>query len=101
MDMERPFPAWLLFYSAYIQQGWPAQCDPNLTPFYSRRSELSLHQGCILWGSRVIVPAAGRKAVLQELHCGHPGMSQMKSLARMYVWWPGLDADVEETVRGC
>ena len=84
-----------------LQQGWPAQCDPSLTPFYSRRSELSLHQGCILWGSRVIVPAAGRKAVLQELHCGHPGMSRMKSLARMYVWWPGLDADIEETVRGC
>ena len=25
----------------------------------------------------------------------------MKSLARMYVWWPELDADIEETVRGC
>ena len=25
----------------------------------------------ILWGSRVIVPEAGRKAVLEELHSGH------------------------------
>ena len=25
----------------------------------------------------------------------------MKSLARMYVWWPGLDADIENAVKGC
>ena len=25
----------------------------------------------------------------------------MKSLARMYVWWPGLDKDIEESVRLC
>ena len=87
MDMERPFPAWLLFYSAYIQQGWPAQCDPNLTPFYSRRSELSLHQGCILWGSQVIVPAAGRKAILQvlELHCAWTSRNVSNEISRQNV----------------
>lgn len=25
----------------------------------------------------------------------------MKSLARMYVWWPSIDKDVESTVRRC
>ena len=25
----------------------------------------------------------------------------MKSLARMYVWWPGMDAKIEETVKQC
>ena len=28
-------------------------------------------------------------------------MSKMKSLARMYVWWPKLDSDIEEAVRHC
>ena len=28
-------------------------------------------------------------------------MTRMKSLSRMYVWWPGLDKDIEATVSSC
>ena len=31
----------------------------------------------------------------------HPGMVRMKSLVRLYVWWPSLDYNVEQTVRDC
>ena len=52
-------------------------------------------------GNRVVIPPQGRNAVLQELHEGHPGMCKMKGLARMYVWWPKIDANIEEAVRLC
>ena len=85
----------------YVQQGWPTEGDAELEPYSSRRLELSCFNGCILWGLRIVIPPPGREAVLQELHEGHPGMTRMKSLSRMYVWWPGITADIEKSVRLC
>ena len=85
----------------HVQKGWPMDGNPNLEPYSSRRLELSAYQGCIMWGNRIIIPTPGRQGVLQELHEGHPGISRMKSLARMYVWWPGINADIEKSVRLC
>ena len=85
----------------YIWQGWPEEVDTQLNRFHSKRAELSVHEGCILWGMRVVIPDRGREAMLQELHQGHPGILRMKSLARMYVWWPGLDKDIKKLLHGC
>ena len=72
-----------------------------LTKIHSKKMELSLYKGCLLWGTRVIVPSSCRDAVLTELYEGHPGVSRMKSLARMYVWWPSISSDIGRTVRQC
>ena len=85
----------------YILHGWPVKCDDTLVPYSSRKNELSVHMGCVLWGSRVVLPPKARGSVLTELHEGPPGMTRMKSLARMYVWWPGLEKDIESTVSSC
>ena len=43
----------------------------------------------------------GRNKVVSMLHQAHAGISRMKSLARCYVWWPGLDSDLESCVKTC
>lgn len=85
----------------YIQSGWPGTVDPSLSTFASKKEELTSLNGCILLGTRVLIPKPGREAVLQELHCGHPGITKMRSLARMFVWWPSIDSDIEMSVRRC
>ncbi|KAL0148659.1 hypothetical protein M9458_055986, partial [Cirrhinus mrigala] len=70
-------------------------------PFISRCHELSAHKNCVLWGSRVVVPSSARREVLAMLHDAHPGIVHMKGLARSYVWWPGTDGEIEETVKAC
>ena len=69
-------------------------------PYTSRKNELSVQDECVLWESRIIVPQTGNCTVLEELHDGHPGITTTKILARSFVWWPGIDKDVEEKVKG-
>lgn len=84
------------------QQGWFDQCpSETLRPYWLKRMELSVQDGCLLWGNRVVVPPQGRKPILVELHETHPGIVRMKALARSYVWWPGMDNDLEKTVYNC
>ena len=85
----------------FIERGWPDRCNHSLASFSSKKNELSVYQGCVMWGSRVVVPPQGQRAILLELHEGHPGMTRMKSLSRMYVWWPNIEKDIEALVRAC
>ena len=85
----------------FVERGWPQNPDKSLSAYSAKKNELSLYQGCVMWGARVIIPSRGRNAVLQQLHEGHPGMTRMKSLARMYVWWPGFDSNIEKSVQQC
>ena len=55
----------------------------------------------MLWGLRVVIPGRYRVRLLDDLHQEHHGICRVKSLARGYFWWPGLDADIVEMVQQC
>ena len=85
-----------------VSEGWEPECkDENIRPFWLRRTELSIEGECLLWGSRVVIPEVLRETVLKQLHEVHPGINRMKALARSFVWWPGIDKDIELTVKSC
>ena len=47
-----------------VLHGWPETNDyPDIGTYFSRRTELSVCDGCLLWGSRLIVPQQACKAV--------------------------------------
>ena len=55
----------------------------------------------MLWGCRVVIPVKGREQAMGMLHEAHPGIARMKSFARSYFWWPGMDRDIEQCVKSC
>ena len=54
-----------------------------------------------MFRERIVVPTGLRKRVLKLLHRGHPGIQRMKSLARNYAYWPGMDKEIEQRVCRC
>ncbi|XP_031347140.1 uncharacterized protein K02A2.6-like [Photinus pyralis] len=86
----------------YLSVGWPSKVEEQtLTPYFRKRLELTLEQGCVMWGYRIIIPTKFRQQLLDELHSSHLGIVKMKSIARAYFYWPNLDKDIEETCRAC
>lgn len=85
-----------------ILTGWSNSVkNINFQPFFNRRHELSVEKGCVVWGNRVVIPLILQRNILELLHQQHPGMVRMKQLARSYLWWPGLDKEIEDEVRQC
>ena len=85
----------------YVREGWPSSTPEEYKPFRDHQDELTTQGYAVLWGNRVVVPCKLRARVVEELHRNHPGISRMKALARSYLWWPGLDKDLESCVQGC
>ena len=87
----------------FTQNGWPLEVSPELKSLYRRRSELTVEGNYLLWGMRVVAPRKLQNRVLQELHSKHTGMGaySTKSIARSYIWWPGMDTAIEELVGAC
>ena len=85
----------------FVREGWPEEVSKELEPYARRQHELSTEANCLLWGIRVVIPKKYQAQLLEELHSEHQGVSRMKALARSYLWWPGLDKELEECARIC
>ena len=82
---------------------WPDKRDINKTlkPYYAERSSLSVNDGLLLKGSRLVIPATLRPDILRHLHDGHQGMTKTKENAANSVWWPGVSSDIDRMVQTC
>ncbi len=87
-----------------FKQGWPTtikQLDRDLHPYWSIRDDISVIDGLIMCGSRIIIPEASRKETLENIHEGHQGEKKCVLRAKSSVYWPGMYKEIEEVVQRC
>jgi hypothetical protein len=52
-------------------RGWPARVPSPLQPYHAKLSELSVEEGCLMWGGGVVIPEKLKKPILAELYKEH------------------------------
>ena len=63
--------------------------------------EITVQNGLLLRGSRIIVPATLRHEILEKIHTGHLGIVKCRARAQESVWWPGLAEEIKSLVENC
>ena len=88
-----------------IQNGWPAQRadlnDADLNVFWIHRLNLSVVDGILLNGTRIVVPKSLQAEYLKCLHTGHFGITKCRARAKSTVYWPGIDRDTSNLIGSC
>ena len=88
----------------YVQNGWPEEkqrVHGPIAKYWSERGNISLHDGLLLRGRRIIIPPRLRADVLRRLHDGHQGITKTRVNAASLVWWPGISQDITKVVQNC
>ena len=87
-----------------ILNGWPnhrREAPFAVQPYCDSRDQLSVSDGIIYKGMRVVIPPSLRRYMLTLIHESHLGMAKCKQRAREVIYWPAMNADIENTVRNC
>ncbi|XP_048237107.1 uncharacterized protein K02A2.6-like [Haliotis rufescens] len=90
--------------SETILNGWPdnrQEAPMETRPYWDSRDQLSLSDCIIFKGLRIVVPPSLRSHMLLLIHESHLGMVKSKQRAREVMFWPGMNADIENIIRDC
>ena len=91
---------------AVIQKGWlehKSNLPSIIYTYFNMRDEMSIQDGLIFKGERVVVPRASRSELLKRIHSSHLGVNGclITIRARECVYWPGMTADIKNHVSTC
>ncbi len=84
------------------QKGWPnhgKQLRKDICPHFTVRAEISILEGILMRGCRLIIPSSMRPDILRKIHTGHQGIIKCREMVRQSVWWPGLSKDLDKAVK--
>ena len=94
----------LQIVKSVIQQGWPddkSSVPEAALPYFNIRDELSIQDGLVFRGERIIIPQTLRKEMKETLHTSHVGIEGTLRRARESIYWPGMNADVKQYISMC
>ncbi|GBL82434.1 Uncharacterized protein K02A2.6 [Araneus ventricosus] len=87
----------------YVLKGWPSkkEVDTLCAPYWQNCYEISVQDGLLMRGCRIIIPQSHQAEVLNQIHEGNVGITKCRARARCSVYWPGISKVIEEKIKSC
>ena len=87
-----------------IAKGWPNNKEslPNsIKLFFDYRDELTIQDGLILRGQRIVILHAMQSEMKQKAHAGYLGRNTCLRRARDLIFWSGMSKEIRQYIEGC
>jgi len=81
-----------------IREGWPENKDllpTRIRDYFPFREDLTLQNGLVFKGERLVVPEIARGEMKARIHASHIGIQGCLRRAREVLYWPGMNRDTE------
>ena len=87
----------------FMCNGWPTsgpECKMDaLKPYFN--AQICEVNSVLLRDCHVIVPQELQSKLIIMIHQSHRGIVRMKTMARLYVWWPNIDTRIKTSCKPC
>lgn len=87
-----------------VYHGWPEfyqDCPSDLKDYWNFREDLSVENGLVLKGHRLVIPPKLRQQMMSIIHQGHMGTEKCLLKAKDCLFWPGISKDIKELTSSC
>jgi hypothetical protein len=94
----------LLTLQDVVLAGWPEtreETPASIRQYWNHRDEITLQDGIIFKGNKIIIPASMRREMVIKTHETHLGIEACLRRARDTIYWPGMNAEIKEAVQNC
>ena len=87
-----------------IIQGWPTEkmdLPAVLHPYFHTRDEMSVQNGLIFKGDRVLIPLSLQSDIKRSIHSSYIGIDGCLRHARECVFWPEMSSEIRKYISTC
>ncbi|KAJ8290613.1 hypothetical protein GJAV_G00015280 [Gymnothorax javanicus] len=89
---------------ATILKGWPTEkndAEQVVRDYWPIKEELSVQNGVLFRGQRVVIPRSLHPEMLARVHGSHIGGEACYRQARETLYWPGMQSEIKDYVSKC
>ena len=87
-----------------ITNGWPnsiTEIPHEIQTYWTFHEELTIEDGLVLKGTRIVIPKSTHRQILMMKHKGHLGLGKCKLQIKDTVYWLGINKQLEKLVLNC